>query len=178
MAMARAPSARAAGWQLGNQDRLADYMDDVEDVDYARLRVAMPAAVLMAGLALLAGATAWLTPLAFVPIVLLSVAVMATLRRLMRIVGQQWAPVSSSQRTAGRVLGGSLASVVPLQAERAFPGNLTVVFTQFNDSEAARLAQRRAFAVLDMLAGLAGPLAALSVLAAAWPDGPRRTRLL
>ena len=178
MARARAPSARAAGWQLGNQDRLSDYMDDVEDVDYARLRVAMPAAVLMAGLALLAGATAWLTPLAFVPIVLLSVAVMATLRRLMPIVGQQWATVRSSQRTAGRLLGGSLASVVPLQAERAFPGNLTVVFTQFNDSEAARLAQRRAFAVLDMLAGLAGPLAALSVLAAAWQTGHRGSALL
>src|ERR1700675_2232415 len=58
-AMALAPSTRAAGWQLGNQDRLSDYMEDVEDVDYARLRVGMPATILMAGIALLAGANAW-----------------------------------------------------------------------------------------------------------------------
>ena len=42
-AMAQAPATRAAGWQLGNQDRLSDYMEDVEDVDYGRLRVGMPA---------------------------------------------------------------------------------------------------------------------------------------
>ena len=33
LAMAQAPATRAAGWQLGNQDRLSDYMEDVEDVD-------------------------------------------------------------------------------------------------------------------------------------------------
>ena len=37
LAMAGAPATRAAGWQLGNQDRLSDYMEDVEDVDYAAL---------------------------------------------------------------------------------------------------------------------------------------------
>jgi ATP-binding cassette, subfamily C, bacterial CydC len=178
IAMARAPAARAAGWQLGNQDRLSDYMDDVEDVDYARLRVGMPAAVLMAGIALLAGATAWLTPLAFVPIVLLSVAVMATLRHVMSGVGQQWAAVRSSQRMAGRLLGDALASVVPLQAERAFSGILTLALDHFNDAEAARLAQRRTLAALDMLGGLAGPLVALSVLAAAWQTGHRGSALI
>jgi ABC-type transport system involved in cytochrome bd biosynthesis fused ATPase/permease subunit len=177
-AMARAPATRAAGWQLGNQDRLSDYMDDVEDVDYARLRVGMPAAVLMAGTALLAGATAWLTPLALVPIVLLSIALMATLRRVMPGVDQQWAAVRSSQRMAGGLLGSALASVVPLQAERAFSGILTVAFGLFNNAEAGRLAQRRALALLDMFAGLAGPLAALSVLVAAWQTGDRGSALL
>jgi hypothetical protein len=79
------------------------------------LRVGMPAAALMAGTALLAGATAWLTPLALVPIVLLSVAVMVMLRRVMPGVDQQWAGVRSSQRMAGGLLGGALASVVPLR---------------------------------------------------------------
>jgi ATP-binding cassette, subfamily C, bacterial CydC len=178
LAIAQAPAARAAGWQLGNQDRLSDYMEDVEDVDYSRLRVGMPAAVLLAGTTLLAGATAWLTPLALVPIAILSVAVMATLRRLMPGVGQQWATVRSSQRTAGRLLGSALASVVPLQAERAFSSILTPAFAHFNAAEGARLAQRRTLAVLDMLAGLAGPLAALSVLVAAWQAGDRGSALL
>jgi ATP-binding cassette, subfamily C, bacterial CydC len=178
IAMAHAPTTYAAGWQLGNQDRLSDYMEDVEDVDYASLRVGMPAVVLMTGVSLLAGATAWLTPLAFAPIALLSVAVIATLRRLMPLLRRQWATVRSSQRTAGRLLGGALASVVPLQAERAFSGTLAFAFAHFDDAEAGRLAQRRALAVLDMLVGLVGPLATLGVLAAAWQAGYRGGALL
>src|SRR5450759_3481333 len=116
LAMAQAPAARAAGWQLGNQDRLSDYMEDVEDVDYARLRVGMPAVALMAGIAALAGVTAGLTPLALGPIAILSVAVLVMLRRAMPIVAEHWAAVRSSQRTAGRLLEAALASVVPLQA--------------------------------------------------------------
>jgi ATP-binding cassette, subfamily C, bacterial CydC len=177
-AMALAPSTRAAGWQLGNQDRLSDYMEDVEDVDYARLRVGMPATILMAGIAALTAATAWLTPLALVPLALLSLALTATLRRLMPVVDRQWRSVRSSQRSAGRLLGTALASVVPLQAERAFPNILNTAFTHFSEAEAGRLAQRRALAMLDMLAGLAGPLAALSVLAAAWHAGVRDGALL
>ena len=138
-AMAQAPSTRAAGWQLGNQDRLSDYMEDVEDVDYARLRVGMPAAILMAGIAALAAATAWLTPLALVPIALLSLAMTLTLRRLLPLVDQQWAAVRSSQRAAGRLLGTALAAAVPLQAERAFPDILATVFGDFSKAEAGRL---------------------------------------
>ena len=178
MTMAQAPTARAAGWQFGNQDRLSDYMEDVEDVDYARLRVAMPAVVLLAGAALLAAATAWLAPLALVPIALLSVALIVTLRRVVPAVGQQWRSVRTSQRAAGRLLGGALASVVPLQAERAFAKILDGAFADFSEAESARLAQRRALAVLDMLAGLAGPLATLSVLVAAWLAGDRGSALL
>ncbi len=178
LAMAQAPATRAAGWQLGNQDRLADYMEDVEDVDYARLRVGMPLGIQLAGIALLAGATAWLAPLALLPIALLSVAVMAALRRLVPVARQQWMAVRTSQRTAGRLLGSALASVVPLQAERAFPDILALAFGHFGNAEAGRLAQRRTLAVLDMLAGLTGPLASISILVAAWQTGNRGSALL
>jgi ATP-binding cassette, subfamily C, bacterial CydC len=178
IAMAQAPSARAAGWQLGNPDRLSDYIEDVEDVDYARLRVGMPAAVLAAGVAALAGATAWLTPWALVPIAVLSASFAALLRHALPRVAEQWAAVRSSQRTAGRLLGAALASVVPLQAERCFAGILQSAFACFDGAEAGKLAQRRQLAALDMLAGLAGPVAALSVLIAAWYDGGRGNALL
>ena len=177
-AMAQAPSTRSAGWQLGNQDRLSDYMEDVEDVDYGRLRVGMPATILLAGIAALAAATAWLTPLALVPIALVSLALTLTLRWLLPLADLQWRTVRSSQRAAGRLMGTALAAVVPLQAERAFPDILTTVFGDFSKAEAGRLAQRRALAGLDMLAGLAGPLVALSVLVAAWHAGGRGTALL
>jgi ATP-binding cassette, subfamily C, bacterial CydC len=177
-AMARAPSARAASWQLGNQDRLSDYMEDVEDVDYARLRVGMPAVVLMAGFATLIGATALLTPFALGPIAVVSVVVVVTLRQAMPRVAQLWNVARSSHRAAGRQLDGALDSVVPLQAERAFASILASAFARFNKAEASRFAQRRALAVLDMMAGLAGPLAALSILIAAWHAGNRGGALL
>jgi ATP-binding cassette subfamily C protein CydC len=177
-AMARAPSTRAAGWQFGNQDRLSDYIEDVEDVDYARLRVGMPALALMAGITALAGATTWLAPLALVPIGVLSAAALMTLYWAMPRVSGLWAAVRSSRRAAGRLLESALTAVVPLQAERAFASMLQLAFARFGEAQASGLAQRRAFALLDMLAGLAGPSAALSVLLVAWHAGSRGTGLL
>lgn len=177
-AMAQAPSSRATGWQLGNQDRLSDYMEDVEDVDMARLRVDIPVLVLIVSAATLAAATAWLTPIALAPIAVLTVLIGLTLRRIMPSMADQWATVRSSQRAAGRLLGAALAAVVPLQAERAFGSISTSAFTRFSDAESARLAQRYAMALLDMLVGLAGPLAATSVMMAAWFAGSRDHALL
>ena len=178
LSMAQAPATRAVGWQLANQDRLSDYMEDVEDVDYARLRVGLPATILLAATALLAAATAWLAPLALLPIALLLIALVATLRGKMPAVSRQWAAVRSSQRAAGRLLGTALASIVPLQAERAFSGILSLAFGHFGHAEAARLAQRRTLALLDTLAGLIGPLAVISVMIAAWHAGSRGHALL
>ena len=176
--MAQTPTTRAAGWQLGNQDRLADYIDDVEDVDFARLRVAMPVLALTTGVAALAAATAWLAPMALLPIAALAATILLTLAWALPRVTGQWAAVRTSRRAAGRLLGSALAAVVPLQAERAFASLLQLAFARFGAAEAGTLAQRRAFALIDLLAGLAGPLAALSVLLAAWHAGSRGEALL
>ncbi|MBI1200997.1 MAG: ATP-binding cassette domain-containing protein [Rhodopseudomonas sp.] len=177
-AMAQAPSTRAAGWQLGHQDRLSDYIDDVEDVDYARLRVAIPALVLIAGTGVLTVVTAWLTPLALLPIVVAVGAVLLTLRLSMRDLAARGATARSTQRNGGRLLGAALASAVPLKAGDDWSTALGTAFVQFERAESERLAQRKTFAVLDMLAGLAGPLAAIGVLVAAWHTGERGTGLL
>ncbi len=132
----------------------------------------------MAGLAALIGATAVLTPFALGPIAVVSVAVVVTLRRALPRVARFWTVARSSQRAAGRRLGAALGSVVPLQAERAFATILANAFARFNEAEASRFAQRRALAVLDMMAGLASPLAALSILLAAWHAGNRGGSLL
>jgi ABC-type transport system involved in cytochrome bd biosynthesis fused ATPase/permease subunit len=178
LSMAQAPAARIVGWQLADQDRLSDYMEDVEDVDYARLRVGLPATILLAATALLAAATAWLAPFALLPIALVLIALLATLRGKIPAVSRQWATLRSSQRTAGRLLGTALASIVPLQAERTFSGILSQAFSHFSRAEAARLALRRRLALLDMFAGLIGPLAALSVMVVAWQAGSRGSALL
>jgi ATP-binding cassette subfamily C protein CydC len=177
-AMARAPSTRAASWQLGSQDRLSDYMDDVEDVDYARLRVALPTVVLLTGLATLIGATAVLTPFALLPIAVVLAAAAVTLVSAMPRASKFWSATRFSQRSAGQRVWAALGSVVPLQAERGFARILSCAFTSFNEAEANRFAQRSALALLDMIAGLAGPLAAVSILLAAWHAGARGVVLL
>ena len=178
LAMAHAPSTRAAAWQLGHQDRLSDYVDDVEDVDYARLRVGMPALVLVIGMAALTLATAWLTPVALLPIAAVSGVIMITLRLVLPRLKQRSANMRNAQRSAGRQIDATLAAVVPLQAERNFTPCLKQAFAQFDAAESERLAQRHTFAWLDMLAGLIGPIATLSVLAAAWHSGNRDSALL
>lgn len=178
MAMAQAPSVRTLGWQLGNPDRLSDYMDDVEDLDYARLRVGMPAMMLGAGSLALTGATAWWTPLALLPIALLAMAVAIMLQYVLPRVTAHWDGIRSSQRKAGQLLASALASAVPLQAERAFDGILNLACASFREAEAGRLAQRRQLALLELVSGLVGPLVASSVLLAAWHSGNRGSALL
>ncbi len=177
-AMAHAPSTRAVGWQLGNQDRLSDYMEDVEDVDYARLRVALPALTLLAGMTVMVVATAWLATAALIPIAALSSIVVMMLRRAMQVVTDRRTAVRFSQRGTGRVLGAALAAVVPLKAERAFAKVLAAAFAGFGAAAGQQAAQRRELVLLDMVAGLVGPVAALSILVAAWHAGSRGSALL
>ncbi|HVV93908.1 MAG TPA: ATP-binding cassette domain-containing protein [Hyphomicrobiales bacterium] len=177
-AMAAAPATRAAGWQLGNQDRLADYMEDVEDVDYARLRVGMPATVLMAGAAALIAATAWLAPLALVPVGVVLGAIGVATGWLVPRTARDWDIVRAANRAAGRRLGTALAAIVPLKAERAAPDVVDGAFADFAEAEHARRRLRREIAMLDLAVGLVGPVAALMVLLAAWHDGSRGVALL
>jgi len=177
-AMAQTPSTRAAGWQLGNLDRLADYIEDVEDVDYARLRVDIPALMLGASATALVAATAWLAPLALLPIAGLAAAIAATLYWSVSRVSEHWNAVRDAQRSAGRLLGSALAALVQLKAERTFAPVLQGAFARFGAAEQSKLTQRRLFALIDMLAGLLGPLAALSIVVAAWHGGNRGNALL
>jgi ATP-binding cassette subfamily C protein CydC len=76
-AMASAASVRRASWQFGDQDRLSDYLDDVEDLDYARLRFDLP--LLSAASAFAAGlvVTAIVAPVACL-LILVAVAILLT----------------------------------------------------------------------------------------------------
>ncbi len=112
------------------------------------------------------------------PIALLAIAVSMTLRCVLPRVTAHWTEIGSSQRHAGQLLGAALASAVPLQAEQAFAGILDLACASFHGAEASRLAMRRQLAMLELVTGLAGPLAALSILLAAWHDGSSSSALL
>jgi len=176
--MAAAPSTREAAWQLGNAHQLAEYMTDVEDAEFARLRVEMPATVLLAGSAALWVGTALVTPMALAVIAMLSLAIGQGYRLARHRAARHLAAERSAVRAAGQRLGLCLAALVPLKAEGALPFALEGVLAGFEAGMGERLGQRRVVSGLDALAGLMGPIAAMSVMLAAWYGGERGAALL
>ncbi len=176
--LAACPSVRLAGWQLGRPQALADYLDDVEDVDYARLRAGLPLMTATIGLALLAGATAWLAPLAL-PALLAGIGVFwLAARAALRQADPLWRGVQDGRRQAAAALGRTLAALVPLKTEGAFHQEMQHAFATLAQARAAGKAIRLVQARLDLLAGLAGPLMAILVFLAAWLAGARGEDLL
>ena len=177
-ALARAPESRGAGWQLGRPERLADFIDDVADVDYARLRVGFPLAITGAALFALLAATAFVAPLALVPLAGLALAGRVVARRAARRLGTVEAWTRTARRAASADLGAALAGAVPLDAEGRRAAALRDALDPIRDAEREGASGRRALARLEALLALVGPTAALAVLLAAWSAGARGTGLL
>lgn len=177
-AMAAAPKVRSASWQLGDQDRLADFVDDVENLDFARLRVQLPLLATVAGLAFVTIATLFIAPMALAVILPILLGTAACIRWLLASLAQDWHSVRLRRRTAGRRLGAGLGSVAPLQAERAWSEALTASFAALSRADAQFLRSRRNMATVDMLVSLLGPVAGLVVLGSAWLGGQRGEALL
>ncbi|WP_442582828.1 ATP-binding cassette domain-containing protein [Mesorhizobium sp. ASY16-5R] len=177
-AMAAAPSTRQAGWQLGDLSRLADFLDDVEDIDYARLRATLPAMTLACGLVACAAATAYAAPFALLPITLLLLAILLMGRRTAAAGAMVWEQARSQRRGGAARLGATMASVVPLRAECAWNAERREILKAFCSADAAVLALRRMQSALDMLGVAFGPVACLAAVAAAWIAGGRGEALL
>ena len=179
VAMATSRAALGAGWQLARQDRLADYLDDVDDKDFARLRFGLPGFALCIGLALLTGLTAVVAPLA----ALLPVAVVAaggaalTAALLPRLRRRRRAARAMRASAAGR-LGGVFAARVPLRAEGRWANGLRAGFARLRQAARREEGFERDLALLGAAAGMAGPVAALGVLLACWHQGLRGHALL
>ncbi|MGW9822127.1 ATP-binding cassette, subfamily C, bacterial CydC [Methylorubrum extorquens] len=177
-ALARAPESRGAGWQLGRPERLADFIDDVADIDYARLRVGFPLAMTGAALAGLVLATALVAPLALLPVAVLALAGGLVARRALTRLAAIEAWVRRARRTAAADLGAALAGAVPLDAEARRGPALRIALDPLRDAEREAACGKRALARLEAVLALAGPALALAVLLAAWSAGARGTGLL
>lgn len=177
-AMAAASTVRSAGWQLADQARLADYLDDVEDLDFARLRADLPGLLLAAGLIAALVATALIAPLALIPIAVLLTALIIAARHLARTGAASWAQARGSRREGAQEFGSAMASVVPLQAERKWAAHCAAALDRFSRADRAERTLRLAQSGPDALASLLGPVAAISVFAAAWQGGARSEALL
>lgn len=177
-ALARAPESRGAGWQLGRPERLADYIDDVADVDYARLRVGFPLALTGTALLALLAATAFVAPLALLPLALLATTSLLLARRTADHLVACEVRMRATRRAAAANLGAALAGAVPLDAEGRRAAALRSALDQVRDAERSAARERRALARFEALLALAGPAAALAVPAAAWSAGARGMGLL
>lgn len=176
-AMAAAPAVRRMGWQFGDQDRLADYLDDVEDVDYARLRASLPIMTLVLGFAGLLAASAILAPLSVLPIALVSLLALLMARRMKGTGAVDWKRVRTQRRGGAERLGAAMTSALALKAERAWNSVCGDAFEAFEQADKVVLALRRQSG-LDMVGSALAPVAGASVIAAAWLAGTRGDGLL
>lgn len=177
-AMASAPGIRRAGWQLGDQARLADYLDDVEDIDFARLRANLPAITLAVALFGCAAATAFVAPLALTSLLLLAIATLLLSRRVAKTGAMAWEHARSLRREGAQRLGVAMASAIPLQAQGDWDGQCADALDAFSQADRDALALKRIQARLDAMTGLTGPIMALSVIGASWLGGARSEALL
>ncbi|MBB5764734.1 ABC-type transport system involved in cytochrome bd biosynthesis fused ATPase/permease subunit [Methylorubrum rhodesianum] len=177
-ALARAPESRGSGWQLGRPERLADFIDDVADVDYARLRVGFPAATTGAALIGLTLLTAYIAPLALPAVAVLALAgalfARSTIRRLRTT--ETW--IRHARRAAAADLGSALTGAVPLDAEGRRGAAVRIALDPLRDAEREAACGRRTLARFEAVLALAGPAIALAVLLGAWSAGARGTALL
>ncbi|MBN9083363.1 MAG: hypothetical protein BGP04_04065 [Rhizobiales bacterium 62-17] len=177
-AMASAPSAVQTGWQFGRQEHLTDYLDDVEDVDYGRLRVDLPALTAAAGVLLCLIASVVLVPLALVPILLLLLFVFVSSRSFLCGGADDLAEARCHRRQGASEFGAAAASVIALQAEKQWSARSRDALARFTQAESKLLDLRLSQSLVDATIGLFGPLAALSVIGAAWLAGKQAEALL
>lgn len=176
--MAAASSVRNAGWQLGDQSRLADYLDDVEDVDYARLRAGLPTLSLSLSIAGCAMATAFVATFALLPIAILLLGLLFAGHRAAATGAKAWERTRTARREGTERLGNAMASLVPLSAERGWDRACDDALSELRKAETAALSLRRSQAIVDAIASTIGPVSCLSVMAAAWLHGARGSDLL
>jgi ATP-binding cassette subfamily C protein CydC len=177
--LAASQSVHQAGWQLGDPSRLADYLDDVEDLDFARLRASLPSLALACAMIALFAATAFIAPFALAPILASLLVILLAASRAVRPGVISWERARTERREAARRLSADLASAAPLKAECRWQAELDVALRSFQLADEAILRLRRTQAALDMLGAAFGPIACLSVITAAWAfEGPSETLLI
>ncbi len=177
-AMAAAPSIRKAGWQLGDEARLADYLDDVEDIEYAHLRARLPSLTIAIGLAGLLSCSAIVAPLSLLPILSMLAFGAFAGRRLAREGAAAWSQGRTYRREGAGRMGSAMASAVALKAERVWSEECEAAMNALSHADLETRAVRRLQSGFDGLASLFGPLAGACVVAAAWWAGDRGEVLL
>jgi ABC-type transport system involved in cytochrome bd biosynthesis fused ATPase/permease subunit len=169
--MADAAETRAQGWQLARTDRLQAFLGDVEQVDFAKLRVALPLVTAGGALAVISLLTFRAVPLAL-PAVLAQGAFFLLAGLCLASLGDgRMAAAEAARRRAGEALGQQLAGLPSLEggAERAARVAESIAWARKGEAEAA--AARLRLGAADALLSALGPLAAMLTLVVAANTG-------
>lgn len=176
--LASSPTIRAASWQLSDDARLTDFLEDVEDIDYARLRVRLPKIALGLGIAACTLATTWIAPAALLTIVPLLGLLFVGQHNLRHVTGDNWTRARSRRRSGARHFGSVISAATALMAEKRWRPELTGAADMLSDAEKWTLTVHHQQIKLEAFTSLVGPLAAASVLGAALLAGARAEALL
>ncbi|WP_081871353.1 ATP-binding cassette domain-containing protein [Parvularcula oceani] len=176
--MAGAEESRAAGWQLARADRLQSFLDEVEAVDFARLRVVMPVLAITGAGLLVAVLTAFTVPLALPTILGQGALLLFAAERLCAEADIRARKAEAGRREAGERLGQQLSGLVSLEGggERTLRLGETARISRAAESAAA--AGRARLGAADALLSALGPLAAALVLVLSQIGGMRGEALL
>lgn len=178
VAMASARGARDAGWQFGDPARLSDYLDDVEDLDFGRLRVGLPVTAGALGAAAVSLATLLTAPLAMAPIAALLLVWAVLAQRMTETARRSIGAAEDARRQGAEAAGAALAAIVPLRAEGAWASTFDASSSAFAQAESGHTRLRIALARFDAVSALVGPAAGGCVVAGAWFGGARGEALL
>lgn len=176
--MASAPAVRRAGWQLGDEAALSDYIEDVEDIDFGGLRVDLPAATVAAGLGAGLVAAVFVAPYGAAAIAVVLAVGAFSGRRLSGTAGAHIERMRDLGRGGAGQVGAAAASVVSLRAEGAWDGAFATALASLAETERLRMHLRHEQARLDALCGAVGTFAAFAVVVGAWLAGARDAALL
>lgn len=169
--LAAAPDTRAQGWQLARTDRLQSFLGDVEQVDFARLRVALPTFSAVAATIAVSILTLWASPLALAVVPLQGATLLLAALRLAYSADEHAAGAEAGHRRSGEALGQQLAGLVSLEGggERASRVAESVACARSAERDAARMRLR--LGVADAVLSALGPLSAAATLTVAAATG-------
>lgn len=165
--MAADPLVLRAGWQLGDESRLSHYLDDVEDIDFAKLRADLPQASLLLALAGLSIITLLIVPYSILPIMASMVILIWRGSVLANKVELQWSDARRKRQDGGALFGAVIAAVSALKAEKGWNSACKDVLVAMGRADAQASSMRRKQARYDAGASLIGPSAGVFVLTTA-----------
>lgn len=165
------PDVRAQGWQLARSDRLQNFLDDVEAVDFARLRAVLPAVAIAATGGMILALTITIALHALPALLLEAGTLVAAALVLDHRAADRQGRAAAIRSAAGERLGLELGGLVSLQASGTRRAVIGTSFAQAREAERLARSARQHLQAADVLLGAFGPLAALTVVAAARGSG-------
>ncbi|MEM1409324.1 MAG: ATP-binding cassette domain-containing protein [Pseudomonadota bacterium] len=178
LGMSSAAETRSAGWQLARADRLQTFLRDVEDIDFFRLRVALPRITLVGSAVIIAILTVSIVPLALPAIAGLAALLLMAALCLADRASTAANDAEKAHLEASEAFGQQLTGLVSLEggAERA--ACIAETSTIAQHAEVLRAEAKALLGYADTVLAAFGPSAAVVTLIVAYTNGLQESAIL